>query len=181
MQSAIGRVLIQMYRATSQQSYLTQVYQIANFIKSNTFYNSDLQSNIWKYWKKNDLPEDVSHVGLTASFPYECYKILYNKKSIYSYQEIQRYINTFMKDTVKSSLFMNGGVNDNVQYWDLKSNMKVGSLTFDSYICNRWLCLSGYDKKLFLLIVDIQNNKNYYTKLSTNDPLTIALLASSEI
>lgn len=183
MQSAVGRVLIQMYRATSQASYLTQVYQIANFIKSNTSYDANLQSNTWKYWKKTDLPEDVSHAGLTISFPYECYKykIFYNKKSIYSYSDIQRYINTFTKDLVKSTLLMNGNVNDNTQYWDLKSNTKVGSLTYDSYICTRWLCLSEYDKGLYSLIVEIQKNKNYYTKLSVSDPLTIALLAVNEI
>lgn len=183
MQSAAGRVLIQMYRATSQYSYLVQVYQIANFIKSNTSYNKKLQSNVWKYWKQNDLPDDVSHSGLTVSFPYECYKykILFNKKAIYSYPEIKRYINTFTNDIAKSSLLINGGVNDNTQYWDLKANMKVGSLTFDSYICSRWLCLSEYNKKLYSLIVEIQKNKNYYTKLSTNDPLTIALLAYNEI
>ncbi|PWW30980.1 MULTISPECIES: hypothetical protein [unclassified Chryseobacterium] len=183
MQSAAGRVLIQMYRATSQFSYLAQAYQIANFIKSNTFYNNELQSNKWSYWKKNDLPEDVSHAGLTISFPYECYKykILYNKKSIYSYSDIQRYINTFTKDLVKSTFLMNGNINDNTQYWDLRSNTKVGSLTYDSYICTRWLCLSEYDKGLYSLIVEIQKNKNYYTKLSTTDPLTIALFAFNEI
>lgn len=182
MQSAIGRVLIQMYRATSQRSYLTQVYQIANFIKSNTFYNSELQSNTWRYWKKNDLTEDVSHGGLTVNFPYECYKykMSYNNKQIYSELEIKRYVNAFTKDIAKSPLFMNGGINDNTQYWDIKSNIKVGSLTYDSYICNRWLYLSGYDKKLYSLIVGIYKAENYNTKLSINDPLTIALLAVNE-
>ncbi|MFS4431465.1 hypothetical protein [Chryseobacterium sp. S90] len=182
MQSAVGRVLIQMYRATFQRSYLTQVYQIANFIKSNTSYNNELESNNWKYWKYNDLAEDVSHAALTISFPYECYKykLLYNKKSIYSYLEIKRYINTFTNDIATSSLLMNGGVNDHAQYWDLKSNTKVGSLTYDSYICNRWLYLGEYDKKLYSLIVDIQKNKNYNTKLSVDDSLTLALLAYNE-
>lgn len=182
MQSSIGRVFVQMYIATLQKNYLEKVYEISNFIKSNTFLNNNLQSYTWKYWKKTDLADDISHAGLTISFPYECYKykIVYEGKLVYSNLEIQRYINTFMKDIYKYPLFLNGGVNNNTQYWDLKSNIRVGDLTNDSYICNRWLYLSEYDKALYKTIVDIQNAKNYYTKIDVNDSLTIALLAYNE-
>ena len=183
MQSSIGRVFVQMYRATSQDKYLTKLIGISNFIKSNTFFDRNLQSNTWKYWGNTDLYEDISHAGLTVSFPYECFKynILYKGKPVYSFSDIQYYINTFIKDIYQFPLFINIGVNYNKESWNIKSNIKTGSSSYDGYISYMWLYLSEYDRRIYQIIADLQAAKNYYDKIQVDGSfLTIALLANYE-
>lgn len=183
MQSSIGRVFVQMYRATSKDRYLTKLIGLSNFLKSNTFFNKNLQSNIWKYWGNTDLYEDIPHAGLTISFPYECYKynILYKGKPIYSLSDIQYYINTFMKDIYQFPLSVNMGVNYNKESWNIKSNNKIGDSPYGNYINYMWLYLSEYDKRLYQIIADLLAAKNYYEKIEVEGSfLTVALLANFE-
>ncbi|MEJ5050635.1 hypothetical protein WH221_12435 [Chryseobacterium culicis] len=188
MQSSMGRVLVQMYRATDDVEYLKQLNQIANFLKLNTVLDPNLGANTWKYWKKNALlPDDISHAGLTIAFPYECWKygILMGGNLIYTDSDMKAYSNTLAKDISSSPLFIHVGVGDHSKSWDVKSGAITPEASFDNYISYRWLCLSDYDRKIYQLVDDFYAAKNYYTKIPINNlsyysSLTIALLAAHE-
>jgi len=187
MQSSMGRVLVQMYRATKDVKYLNQLNQIANFLKLNTLLDANLGANTWKYWKKNgSLSDDISHSGLTIAFPYECWKygILNNGNLIYKDSDMKAYSNTLTKDISPSPLFINFGVGDHSKPWDVKTVISPQA-SVDNYISYRWLCLSDYDRQIYQLVDDLYAAKNYYTNipidnLSYYSSLTIALLATHE-
>ncbi|KAA2224796.1 VCBS repeat-containing protein [Chryseobacterium sediminis] len=184
MQSAMGRVLVQMYRATHNPDYLTQLNQIANFIKANTLLDTNLGANTWEYWKNPIyITDDISHAGLTVSFPYECYK--YNIPNIYTNSDILAYAKTLTKNIYQSPLFVNGAVSDNQKNWNVKTDVKNGTAGYDSYIAYRWLALSEYSPEIYQLIADLYAAENYYTKIQIDNlsyfsSLTIALLAAHE-
>lgn len=190
MLSSIGRVFVQMYRATDDADYLARVIQISNFLKSNTFVDSNLGSYTWKYWNHFDLRDDVSHAGLTVSFPYECFK--YNMKnstndSLYTSLDMKRYVETFTKDIYQGPL----SINDAVSYNGLKWNVKYSTVNnaptnihtkYDGYISHMWLYLSSeHDKKIYQIIADLQAAENYYTNIPlAESSLSLALLANYE-
>lgn len=188
MQSAMGRVLVQMYRATWQKKYFDQALAIANFIKSNTLLDTNLGANTWEYWKNSIyITDDISHAGLTVSFPYECYKynISNNGISIYTNSDMVAYAKTLTKNIYQSPLFVNGAVSDNQKNWNVKTDVKNGVADYGSYIAYRWLILSEYSPEIYQLIADLYAAENYYTKipidnLSYYSSLTIALLAAHE-
>lgn len=184
MQSAMGRVLVQMYLATDNPDYLIQINQIANFLKANTSFNANLQSNKWTYWKKDTSREDISHGGLTISFPYECHKygILNGSTPIYSDSDMNAYANTLTRDIYQSPLYINNGVDYSLIPWNIKSGPASGA-DISTYTCFRWACLSVYDKKIYQLLAEIQTAENYYTPLALtpeNFPLVVAYLAYYE-
>ena len=190
MQSSMGRVLVQMYRATDDQSYLKQLNKIANFLKLNTSVNNNLGSYTWIYWNHFYLRDDISHAGLTVSFPYECYK--YNIKnnyndSLYTYLDMERYVKTFTKDIYQGPLAINDAVNYNGLKWNIKystiNNFPTDINTkYDAYVSYMWLYLSAeYDKKIYQIIADLQAAKNYYDHINVEgSALTLALLANYE-
>ncbi|WP_288440976.1 hypothetical protein [uncultured Chryseobacterium sp.] len=182
MQSAMGRVLVQMYLATDNLDYLTQINQIANFLKANTSFNANLQSNKWTYWKKDTSREDISHGGLTISFPYECHKygVLNGSTPIYTDSDMNAYANTLTRDIYQSPLYINNGVDYSLISWNVKSGPASG-VDISTYTCFRWACLSVYDKKIYQLLAEIQTAENYYTPLTPeNSPLAVAYLAYYE-
>ncbi|WP_223601490.1 hypothetical protein [Chryseobacterium sp. GVT01B] len=182
MQSSMGRVLVQMYRATDDQSYLRQLDKIANFLKANTSFDSGLQSNKWTYWKKNTLREDISHGGLTISFPYECRKYDISKGGtlIYTDLDMKAYANTLTKDIYKAPLYINNGVNYLNSPWNLKNPHPVDE-DVSTYTCFQWASLSEYDEKIYQLLAEMQTAENYYTPLTPeNFPLVVAYLAYYE-
>jgi hypothetical protein len=182
MQSAMGRVLVQMYLATDNSDYLTQLNQIANFIKANTSFNTNLGSNSWTYWKTSTLREDISHGGLTISFPHECrkYNISRGGTLIYTDSDIQAYANTLTKDIYKAPLYINNGVSYPNSPWDLKYPHPVGE-DVSTYTCFQWASLSEYDEKIYQLLAEMQTAENYYTPLTPeNFPLVVAYLAYYE-
>ncbi|WP_061084392.1 hypothetical protein [Chryseobacterium indologenes] len=190
MQSSMGRVLIQMYRATDNQDYLKQLNKIANFLKLNTSVNNNLGSYTWTYWNHFYLRDDISHAGLTVSFPYECFK--YNIKNnandpLYTSLDIERYVKTFTKDIYQGPLTINDAVNYNGLKWNLKystiNNVPTDVTTkYDAYVSYMWLYLSAeYDKKIYQIIADLQAAKNYYDHINVDgSSLTLALLANYE-
>ncbi|CAD0221712.1 VCBS repeat-containing protein [Chryseobacterium sp. JV274] len=183
MQSAMGRVLVQMYMATDNPDYLTQINQITNFLKANTSFNTNLGSNSWTYWKKDTLREDISHGGLTISFPYECrkYNISNGSTPIYTDSDMQAYANTLTKDIYQSPLYINNGVNYPGEYWNLKSGYRMGNADLSTYTCFQWASLSKYDAKIYQLLAEMQTAENYYTPLTPeNFPLVVAYLAYYE-
>ncbi|WP_347217748.1 VCBS repeat-containing protein [Chryseobacterium sp.] len=192
MQSTAGRVFVQMYQATHQTKYLKKLNKLANFIKSNTSVNSSLGSNTWKYWNHTDLRDDISHAGLTASFPYECYK--YNIKNstndtIYTSSDMEKYVNTFTKDIYQKPLYIKNGVNYNGLNWNIKyhtfndapPNPNIPP-PYDGYISYMWLYLSSeHNQLIYQIIADLQAAENYYKHINVEDSsLTIALLANHE-
>lgn len=182
MQSAMGRVLVQMYRATDNPDYLTQLTQIANFLKANTSFNTNLGSNSWTYWKVSTLREDISHGGLTVSFPYECrkYNISNGGALIYTDSDMQAYANTLTKDIYKAPLYINNGVNYSLIPWNLKYGIPSG-VDLSTYTCFQWAGLSEYDKKIYQLLAEIQTAEKYYMPLQPeNFPLVVAYLAYYE-
>lgn len=184
----MGRVLVQMYRATLQKKYFDQALSIANFLKSNTFLDANLGANTWEYWKNPlYISDDVSHAGLTVSFPYECskYSISYNGTFIYTNADMIAYGKTLTKNIYQFPLFINGAVSDNQKNWNLKTDAKNGVAGYGSYIAHRWLVLSEYNPEIYQLVADLYAAKNYYTRipidnLSYYSSLTIALLAAHE-
>ncbi|CAD0221714.1 hypothetical protein [Chryseobacterium sp. JV274] len=190
MQSSMGRVLVQMYRATDDQSYLKNLNKVANFLKLNTSVNNNLGSYTWKYWNLFDLRDDISHAGLTVSFPYECFK--YNIKNnnndaLYTSLDIERYVKSFTKDIYQGPLSINDAVNYNGLKWNIKyhtiNNLPPGDNTnYDAYVSYIWLYLSSeYDKKIYQIIADLQAAKNYYDHINVEgSSLTLALLANYE-
>lgn len=180
MLSAIGRVFVQMYKATDDTVYLTKVRQLSNFIKLNTQLNSNLGSNVWPYWNHTDIKEDISHGGLTMSFPYECNK--YNIKEggipVYTDSDIQAYTHTFTKDIYRSPLLINGRIGGNAM-WNIKYNSN-GSLAYDDYTSYMWLYLSKKDSPLYQMVADIQAAEKYYSHVISESSLALALLASYE-
>ncbi|MEJ5050634.1 hypothetical protein WH221_12430 [Chryseobacterium culicis] len=181
MQSSIGRVFVQMYRATSEGQYLTKIRQLSNYIKLNTSFNTNSGANIWPYWNTNDLPEDISHGGFTMSFPYECYQyeISEGGSFIYLESDIKAYSNTFTNDLYRSPLNISGRVGHD-KIWDIK-NSPSGSLAYGDYISYMWLYLSKKNKPLYQMIADLQAAKNYYDHIDVEkSPLTLALLANYE-
>ncbi len=190
MQSSMGRVLVQMYRATDDQSYLKQLNKIANFLKLNTSVNNNLGSYTWIYWNHFYLRDDISHAGLTVSFPYECYK--YNIKnnsndSLYTSLDMERYVKTYTKDIYQGPLSINDAVNYNGLKWNIKystiNNLPTDINTkYGAYISYMWLYLSAeYDKKIYQIIADLQAAKNYYDHINVEgSALTLALLATYE-
>ncbi|SIQ17788.1 VCBS repeat-containing protein [Chryseobacterium sp. RU33C] len=190
MQSSMGRVLVQMYRATDDQSYLKQLNKIANFLKLNTSVNNNLGSYTWIYWNHFYLRDDISHAGLTVSFPYECYKYSiknnYND-SLYTSLDMERYVKTFTKDIYQGPLAINDAVNYNGLKWNIKystiNNFPTDINTkYDAYVSYMWLYLSAeYDKKIYQIIADLQASKNYYDHINVEgSALTLALLANYE-
>ncbi|WP_131327921.1 FG-GAP repeat domain-containing protein [Chryseobacterium vrystaatense] len=183
MQSSVGRVFVQMYRATSQNTYFDRLYKMANFLKSKTSLNSNLGSYSWTYWQHTDLRDDVSHAGLTAVFPYECYKYQIADASnnlIYAFSDIEKYTNTFTRDIYKSPLSINNGVNYTAQSWNVKYNTLPAS-QYDGYISYMWMYYSEYDRKIYQIIADLQAAKNYYENVTVDgSSLTIALLSNFE-
>ncbi|THV62684.1 hypothetical protein [Chryseobacterium candidae] len=190
MQSSMGRVLVQMYRATDDQSYLKQLNKIANFLKLNTSVNNNLGSYTWIYWNHFYLRDDISHAGLTVSFPYECYKYSiknnYND-SLYTSLDMERYVKTFTKDIYQGPLAINDAVNYNGLKWNIKystiNNFPTDVNTkYDAYVSYMWLYLSAeYDKKIYQIIADLQAAKNYYDHINVEgSALTLALLANYE-
>lgn len=188
MQSSVGRVLVQMYRATSENNYLIQINQISNFIKSNTQLNSTLGSNVWTYWKHDDLREDISHADLTAAFPYECnkYGISINGSLIYTTADINAYTKTLTKDIYISPLHIKNGVNYNGENWNIKYNINTSDPAvtprYGTYTAYLWLYLSQYDDKtLYQIVSDLQAAKNYYSNITVFDSsITWALLSNFE-
>ncbi|THV62685.1 hypothetical protein [Chryseobacterium candidae] len=183
MQSAMGRVLVQMYLATDNPDYLIQINQIANFLKANTSFDSNLQSNKWTYWKKTTLREDISHGGLTISFPYECrkYSISNGGALIYTDSDMNAYANTLTKDIYQSPLYINNGVAYPAEHWNLKSGFRMGNADLSTYTCFQWASLSKYDAKIYQLLAEMQTAENYYTPLMPeNFPLAVAYLAYYE-
>ncbi|WP_123921520.1 FG-GAP repeat domain-containing protein [Chryseobacterium viscerum] len=188
MQSSVGRVLVQMYRATDDNDYLIKLNQIANFIKSNTQLNSSLGSNVWTYWKHDDLREDISHADLTAAFPYECnkYGISINGSPIYNNADINAYTKTLTKDIYISPLHIKNGVNYNGENWNIKYNTNTSDPTvairYGTYTAYLWLYLSQYDDKtLYQIVSDLQAAKNYYSNITVFDSsITWALLSNFE-
>ncbi|KYH04414.1 hypothetical protein A1704_17110 [Chryseobacterium cucumeris] len=182
MQSAMGRVLVQMYRATDNPDYLTKLTQIANFLKANTSFNTNLGSNSWTYWKVSTLREDISHGGLTVSFPYECrkYNISNGGALIYTDSDMQAYANTLTKDIYRAPLYINNGVNYSLIPWNLKYGIPSG-VDLSTYTCFQWAGLSEYDKKIYQLLAEIQTAEKYYMPLQPeNFPLVVAYLAYYE-
>ncbi|QBA19995.1 VCBS repeat-containing protein [Chryseobacterium indologenes] len=188
MQSSVGRVLVQMYRATNENNYLTQVNQIANFIKANTQLNTNLGSNVWTYWKHDTLREDISHADLTAAFPYECnrYSISINGSLIYTTADINAYTKTLTKDIYISPLHIKSGVNYNGENWNIKYNINTSDPTltprYGTYTAYLWLYLSQYDDQtLYQIVSDLQAAKNYYSNITVFDSsITWALLSNFE-
>ncbi|MGX5685542.1 FG-GAP repeat domain-containing protein [Chryseobacterium cucumeris] len=188
MQSSVGRVLVQMYRATNENNYLTQVNQIANFIKANTQLNTNLGSNVWTYWKHDTLREDISHADLTAAFPYECnrYGISINGSLIYTTADINAYTKTLTKDIYISPLHIKSGVNYNGENWNIKYNINTSDPTltprYGTYTAYLWLYLSQYDDQtLYQIVSDLQAAKNYYSNITVFDSsITWALLSNFE-
>ncbi|SHG71241.1 hypothetical protein [Chryseobacterium vrystaatense] len=190
MQSAMGRVYVHMYRATEDSVYFKKFNQIANFIKLNTSVDSNLGSYKWIYWNHFYLRDDVSHAGLTVSFPYECFK--YNMKnsandSLYTSLDMERYVKTFTKDIYRGPLSIHDAVNYDGLKWDIKyskvNNIPTDNDTkYDGYISYMWLYLSSqYDKKIYQIIADLQAAKNYYDHIQVEgSSLTLALLANFE-
>ncbi|SMO85564.1 hypothetical protein SAMN06265171_10961 [Chryseobacterium rhizoplanae] len=190
MQSSMGRVLVQMYRATNDQNYLKQLNKIANFLKLNTSVNSNLGSYTWEYWNYFVLRDDISHAALTVSFPYECFK--YNIKnnandSLYTSLDMERYVKSFTKDIYQGPLSIHDAVNYNGLKWNIKyhtiNNLPPGNNTnYDAYVSYMWLYLSSeYDKKIYQIIADLQAAKNYYDRINVEgSSLTLALLAYYE-
>jgi len=180
MQSAVGRVFVQMYRATEDTIYLTKIRQLSNFIKLNTQLDPNHGSNIWPYWNHTILNEDISHGGVTISFPYECYKydISQNGSPIYGVSDIEAYTNTFTKDIYRAPLQINGKLGQNI-IWNIKYNSTAGS-AYGDYVSYMWLYLSRRDSPLYQMVADVQAAKNYYTHVLTDSSLALALLASNE-
>lgn len=191
MQSSVGRVLVQMHRATQegdQGKYLKKLIKISRFIKSNTQLNPVLGSNIWTYWKKDNLREDVSHANLTASFPYECdkYGVLKDGIPIYSTADIVAYYKTFTKDIYISPLHIKNGVNYNDENWNIKHNINTSDPTltprYGTYPAYMWLYLSNYDDRtLYQTVADIQAAKHYYDQITVDESsITLALMSNFE-
>ena len=188
MQSSVGRVLVQMYRATNENNYLVQLNQIANFIKANTQLNTNLGSNVWTYWKYDTLREDISHADLTAAFPYECnrYGISINGSLIYTTADINAYTKTLTKDIYISPLHIKNGVNYNGENWNIKYNINTSDPTvtprYGTYTAYLWLYLSQYDDQmLYQIVSDLQAAKNYYSNITVFDSsITWALLSNFE-
>ncbi|MDR6529063.1 hypothetical protein [Chryseobacterium rhizosphaerae] len=188
MQSSAGRVLVHMYRATHDSIYVTQLSQIANFIKSNTQFNPTLGSNIWTYWKHDDLREDLSHANLTASFPYECnkYGIVKNGIPVYTTSNIEAYYKTFTKDIYISPLFIKNGVNYNDENWNVKYDVVPSNPTvrprYGTYPAYMWLYLSKYDDEtLYQTVADLQAAKHYYDSITVDESsITLALMSNFE-
>lgn len=188
MQSSVGRLLVQMYRATNENNYLIQLNQIANFIKANTQFNSTLGSNVWTYWKHDTLREDISHADLTAAFPYECnkYGISINGSLIYTTADINAYTKTLTKDIYISPLHIKNGVNYNGENWNIKYNINTSDPTvtprYGTYTAYLWLYLSQYDDQtLYQIVSDLQAAKNYYSNITVFDSsITWALLSNFE-
>lgn len=188
MQSSVGRLLVQMYRATNENNYLIQLNQIANFIKANTQFNSTLGSNVWTYWKHDTLREDISHADLTAAFPYECnkYGISINGSLIYTTADINAYTRTLTKDIYISPLHIKNGVNYNGENWNIKYNINTSDPTvtprYGTYTAYLWLYLSQYDDQtLYQIVSDLQAAKNYYSNITVFDSsITWALLSNFE-
>ena len=180
MQSAVGRVFVQMYRATEDTIYLTKVRQLSNFIKVNTQLDPNRGSNVWPYWNFTVLKEDISHGGLTMSFPYECYKygISQNGSLIYGVSDIEAYTHTFTKDIYRAPLQINGKLGLDI-IWNIKDSPNAGS-AYDDYVSYMWLYLSKKDSPLYQMIADVQAAENYYTHVLTDSSLALALLASNE-
>ncbi|WP_278379021.1 hypothetical protein [Chryseobacterium arthrosphaerae] len=180
MQSAVGRVFVQMYRATEDTIYLTKVRQLSNFIKVNTQLDPNRGSNVWSYWNFTVLKEDISHGGLTMSFPYECYKygISQNGSLIYGVSDIEAYTHTFTKDIYRAPLQINGKLGLDI-IWNIKDSPNAGS-AYDDYVSYMWLYLSKKDSPLYQMIADVQAAENYYTHVLTDSSLALALLASNE-
>ncbi|SDJ52627.1 FG-GAP repeat domain-containing protein [Chryseobacterium jejuense] len=189
MQSSAGRVLVHMFIATKDSTYVTQLNQIANFIKSNTQFNPLLGSNIWTYWKFDDLREDVSHANLTASFPYECHKYDIKKNGIpvYSTSDMEAYYKTFTKDIYISPLVIKNGVNYNAENWDIKDDKIVPPNPptrprYGTYPAYMWLYLSKYDDEtLYQTVADLQAAKHYYDSITVDESsITLALMSNFE-
>ena len=180
MQSAVGRVFVQMYTATEDTIYLTKVRQLSNFIKVNTQLDPNRGSNVWPYWNFTVLKEDISHGGLTMSFPYECYKygISQNGSLIYGVSDIEAYTHTFTKDIYRAPLQINGKLGLDI-IWNIKDSPNAGS-AYDDYVSYMWLYLSKKDSPLYQMIADVQAAENYYTHVLTDSSLALALLASNE-
>ncbi|MDW9379814.1 hypothetical protein [Chryseobacterium sp. JV558] len=190
MQSAVGRVFVQMYRATEDTIYLTKIRQLSNFIKLNTQLDPNHGSNIWPYWNHTVLRDDISHAGLTVSFPYECFK--YNIKNnandpLYTSLDMERYVKSFTKDIYQGPLSIHDAVNYNGLKWNIKyhtiNELPPGNNTnYDAYVSYMWLYLSSeYDKKIYQTIADLQAAKNYYDHINVEgSSLTLALLAYYE-
>ncbi|RQO34142.1 hypothetical protein DBR39_21535 [Chryseobacterium sp. KBW03] len=190
MQSSIGRVFVQMYRATDDQRYLKKLNKVANFLKLNTSVNNNLGSYTWIYWNLFYLRDDISHAGLTVSFPYECYK--YNIKnnnndSLYTSLDMKRYANSFTKDIYQGPLSIHDAVNYNGLKWNIKYHTinelpPPSNTNYDAYVSYMWLYLSSeYDKKIYQIIADLQAAKNYYERINVEgSSLTLALLANYE-
>ncbi|SDJ52600.1 VCBS repeat-containing protein [Chryseobacterium jejuense] len=180
MQSAVGRVFVQMYRATNDTVYLNKVRQLSNFIKLNTQLDPNRGSNVWPYWNFTVLKEDISHGGLTMSFPYECYKygISQNGSLIYGVSDIEAYTNTLTKDIYRAPLQISGKLGQDI-IWNIKESPTAGS-AYDDYVSYMWLYLSKKDSPLYQMIADVQAAENYYTHVLTDSSLALALLASNE-
>ncbi|WP_343680190.1 VCBS repeat-containing protein [Chryseobacterium arthrosphaerae] len=192
MQSAVGRVLVQMHRATkegNQGKYLKKLNKIAKFIKANTQFNPLLGSNIWTYWKFDTLREDISHSNLTASFPYECnkYGIVKDGIPIYTTSDMEAYYKTFTKDIYISPLVIKNGVNYNDENWDIKDDEIVPPNPptrprYGTYTAYMWLYLSQYDDQtLYQTVADLQAAKHYYDSITVDESsITLALMSNFE-
>lgn len=179
--SAVGRTMVQMYRATQQQAYLDKGYKLSNFIKNRTYDSANQQFKVWKYWEYNNNREDVGHAGLTISFPYDCYKysINYLGTPIYTYSYLEKYAKTFTEGVYRSPLEIHDDVEAFNKYWNFKTDQFFGDIKVTSnFRCDRWLKLSQFDRRLYQIVADLFTSTNYTSDvLSLTSAYTIAHFA----
>ncbi|NLF09634.1 MAG: hypothetical protein GX594_16885 [Pirellulaceae bacterium] len=106
MQGALGRTMLNLWRATGEEKYRVKVEALANYMKNDLQAVGDRYK--WKYCTYNSRWEDVSHGGIDVDFAFQCYQagIVFNEADMRAFAETLKYM--YQEEDDLFSLYVDG-------------------------------------------------------------------------
>lgn len=105
MSSAMGTVLVHLYRITGEPAYRARATKLATFFK-NCLRDNGAGGYNWAYWPKTSSPaekfatgEDISHAALNVGFATACAGI----DAVFTKDDLDKFANTWLKKVSKGN------------------------------------------------------------------------------
>ncbi len=106
MQGALGRTMLNLWRATGEEKYRAKVEALANYMKNDLQAVGDRYK--WKYCTYNSKWEDVSHGGIDVDFAFQCYQsgIVFNEADMRAFAKTLKHM--YQEEDDLFSLYVDG-------------------------------------------------------------------------